>query len=704
MFAIYKRELAAYFHSFIGFLFVGASLFFLGLYFTVYQLMAGYPYIAYTVSGVIFVFLLSVPILSMRILAEERRNRTDQLILTAPVTVGQVVLGKYLAMETILAVPTLIFCFYPLIMTAYGTVPLGEGYLAILAYFLFGSTAIALGMLVSSLTESQVIAAVLGFGLLFLGYMMSSICSLISATGNLLTRILSCFDLYSPFAAMLNGTLDVSAVVYFLSVAGFALFLTTQSIQKRRYSVSVKTLGFGAYSVGTVALAAAVTVAVNLVVRAMPVSWTSLDLTYEKLYSLTDQTKEFVDKMTEDVTIYVLVKESDEDAVLGQTLDRYQDLSDHIRVEYVDPTVNPRFHTQYTTGSVTMNSLIVVSSLRSTVVDMGDIYEESFDYSTYTSDITGYDGEGQITSALAYVTSTDLPKAYLTQGHGEQTLSADFEEALSKENVERGTVNLMDQDQVPEDASCLIVNGPATDFSSDDADKVIDYLEQGGKVILVTQYTQEPLENVNRILDYMGLSLAPGMVMEQDASCYYQVPFYLLPKVGYSAYTAGIYGEYYVFAPYAQGFTVTDPDREDIAYDSFLTTSDSAFARQDLENTEDLTKKEGDAQGPFVLGVEAVKTLENGEESVLVAYSCSQMFTDAASQMVSGANQVLFTNTVSSFADHETSVSVPVKSYEVSTLMVPASSKRLLGILVTGVLPLGCLAAGLVIWLRRRRR
>ncbi len=161
----------------------------------------------------IVLFMLTVPVLTMRIMAEERRSKTDQLILTAPVTVGQIVMGKFLALVTILAVPTLTSAFYPLILLKFGSVPLGESYLALLAFFLYGMVSIAIGILVSSLTESQVIAAVLGFVLLFVGYMMPSLCSLISSSGNWLTGILSLYDLYTPFVMLLNGTLDVGSVV-----------------------------------------------------------------------------------------------------------------------------------------------------------------------------------------------------------------------------------------------------------------------------------------------------------------------------------------------------------------------------------------------------------------------------------------------------------------------------------------------------------
>lgn len=704
MFAIYKRELKSYFHSFIGFLFIGIMLFFVGLYYTAYNLLSGSPYFSYAISSVIFVFLLAMPILCMRILSEERRNKTDQLILTAPVSVGRIVMGKFFALLTIFALPTLIICVYPLILSMFGTVPLGEAYLAILAFFLYGMACIAIGLFVSSLTESQVIAAVLGFGLLFLGYMMSAICSLISSTGNLLTKTLGVYDMYTPFAHFLNGTLNLTSVIYFVSLTALVLFLTVQSVQKRRYSVSVKHFSVGAYSTSMIVVAVVITVLVNLVVGELPSTLTSIDLTGNKLYSLTDQSIEFVQNMEEDVTIYVLVNEESADNTLAQTLQRYDDLSDHITVEYVDPTVNPRFHTQYTSSNISINSMIVVSDKRSVVIDSNDVYASTFDYTTYSYATTGYDGEGQITSALDYVTSDEIPKVYMLVGHGEATFSTTFTDALSKENVEYETINLMNYDAIPEDAACVVIHAPSNDFSEDDKNKVIAYLETGGKVVTSTVYTGEDMPNYHGILEYMGINVVDGLVLEGDSNYYYQSPFYLLPEVAITDYTSSISGYNYIFAPYAQGMQLVTED-ESLSFTEILSTTSDAYAKSDVSNSADYSKTENDVAGPFAIGVEAVKTIEDtGKEATLVAYSCGELFTDAASQMVGGANQMLFTNTISSFVDHEVSVSIPVKGYEVSTLTLTQSNIVMLAALTTIILPLATLIIGFIIWFKRRRR
>lgn len=338
------------------------------------------------------------------------------------------------------------------------------------------------------------------------------------------------------------------------------------------------------------------------------------------------------------------------------------------------------------------------------MIDYSSIYESSFDYTTYTSTTTGYDGEGQITSALDYVLSDSMPKVYMTEGHGEYTLSSSFTNALKKENVDCETVNLMDYDTVPRDAACLIINAPGSDFSSDDTDKVIEYLNAGGNVVFVTGLTEGETPNLDAITDYMGLSIAEGLVVEQDAANYYRNPYYLLPTQSYSTYTAGLYNQYYIFAPYVQGIVIENEEAEGITYNSFLSTSDKAFAKVGDINVQNFDKAEGDIDGPFGVGVSAVKELDEETSATLIVYGCDQLFTDEANSMVSGANGVLFTNTVSSFVDHEVSVSIPAKSYEISYLTIPQSKAVLVGMMTIIVIPVGCLAAGFVIWFRRRKR
>lgn len=240
MWAIYKREVKAFFQSVVGWLFLAATLGLFGLYFYVYNLAYGSPYLSNTLSATTVIMLIAVPVLTMRVLAEERKAKTDQLILTAPVSVGKIVLGKYLALGSVFSISTVIMGIMPVFLRIFGEIPFGECYAALLGYWLFGMTCIAIGTFVSAITESQVIAAVLSFVLLFLGYMMEGITQSISAAGNLLTKILNAFDLFSGMSSFFQGCIDVKAIVYYVSVTVLFLFFATQAIQKRRWSMSTR--------------------------------------------------------------------------------------------------------------------------------------------------------------------------------------------------------------------------------------------------------------------------------------------------------------------------------------------------------------------------------------------------------------------------------------------------------------------------------
>lgn len=717
MSAIFKREFKAYFQSVIGWLFLAVTLCLYGLYFYVYNLVYGYPSTSNTLSAISFIFLITVPLLTMRILAEERKNKTDQMILTAPVSVGKVVAAKYLAMAAVYTIVIAVIAVTPLILSAFGTVAFGESYAALLGFWLYGLSCIAIGMFLSSLTESQVIAAVITFAALFVGYMMGSICGLISSSGNLLTKILGCYDLTSPLDNFSSGMFDLSGVIYYLTLIVLFLFLTVQSIQKRRWSMSVKKIGLGVFSTGMVAFAVALAVVVNLVVQALPITITQLDATSNHLYSMTDDTKKMLSKLDEDVTIYVLAAEKSADETVAKTLERYKAESSHVKVVYKDPAKYPNFYQTYTDDtSVTRNSLIVVSDKRNKLVNYNKMYEGSYD-SSYNYQTTGYDGEGQITSAIEYVTSDDMPVVYEIEGHGETSLSGNFSEVITKANITAQTINLLKYDEIPDDAKAVIINGSTSDFSKDDAAKIISYLQKGGKVLISTVYTTEDMTNFKSILEAYQVSLQDGIVVEGDKDHYYQQPYYLLPDIASSNLTTSASGGY-VFAPSAMGMTY--PKNEDstesvdstedttgqITYTPLLTTSDDAYVKQDVANLTTLDKEDGDINGPFTIGLDVQQKVDDDNTTELIIYSCQMMFTDDADQMVSGNNSALFSDAITNLVSDsgESTTVIPVKSYDTSTLTVNATVTMLGAIFGIVVIPALLLIAGIVIWVKRRKR
>ena len=722
MLAIYKRELRAYFHTVIGFLFIAANIFLMGLYFVVYNMYYDYPYFQYAVQSCGVLMIISVPILTMRMLAEERKNKTDQLILTAPVSVFKIVLAKYLSALTIFAIPCLVSCLFPVVMSRFGEISWGEGYLALFGYFLFGAASIAIGMFISSLFENQIIAAVVSFVALFLGYMMQSVCTIISTSGNIVTKVLGFYDLTKRFEAFMDGTLEASPVIYFVSLAALFVFLTVRSIQKRRYSVSKKQLKLSSVSLGSVVIAIAAFALINIGGEKFADKYLTADLTTNKMYSLTEDTKKYLAELDENIDIYVLSAENGYDESVAKTLSIYDGLSDKITVTYIDPSVNPRFYAGYTDTAPSSGSLIVSGSKRSKVIDYNDLYEQSYsmDYSTYSynSDVVGYDAEGQITGAIDYCLSEDMPVIYVLEGHGETPLDEAYENALNKANIEYETLNLMSVSEIAENAACLYIGGPTGDLSDDDLEKIKGYLDKGGKVILALTLTGEEQENLSELMEYMNLSLIPGIVLEEDSAHFYGSKMYEIPDILPSDQTAEVYGAgYNLFVPYNVGVKVLDEESEEVITDIFLASTDSAFLREDYTGMTTEEREDGDIAGPFVLGVSASRTLTTGVETTgedteddgnektaeMVVFSSVTMFTDAADSMVSNANRKVFISTVGKYSDKENAISIPSKSFDLGYL-----STTMLDILVSAlvtllVLPVGLIVTGIVIWARRRK-
>ena len=710
MAAIFKREFKSYFQSVIGWLFLAVTLCLFGLYFVVYNLSYGYAYVSYSLSAISFIFLITVPVLTMRVFAEERNKKTDQLILTSPVSLGKIVLAKFLAMVAVFSIGVAIIALSPLLLKILGSAPLKESYVAILGFWLYGITCIAIGTFVSSLTESQVISAVITFGLLLLGYLMGGITNLISSGGNILTKILGCYDLTAHLDKFCSGVLDLTGVVYYVSVTALFLFLTAQSIQKRRWSISRKKIGLGVFSTGMVVFGIAVAVVLNLAVGALPSTLTQMDMTNEKLYTITKDTKDYLADLKDDVTIYVLAAKSSlesNDTTLSAMLEKYKDASSHISVVYKDPKVYPQFYFNYTETAPSANSIIVESAKRSKVIDYSDLYETSVDYSTYSQQTTGYDGEGQLTSAIAYVVNENMPVVYEITGHGETELSGGFSEACQKANIDVSSLTLLKSDSIPEDAEAIVINGPTSDFSEDDAKKVSDYLAAGGKAFITATYTDKDLPNFESVLSAYGIQLEKGMVVEQDKNSYYQNPFYLLPSIASSQWTSSV-SDSYIFAPYCRG--ITHPQTEDgadITYTDLLTSSSTSFSKADVANMTSYEKEDGDVDGPFVIGLEAEKKVDDENTTKLFVFSSTMMFDDSADQMVSGNNAKLFSSCMSNFADSSdngSSIVIPVKEYDTAKITVSSMTVVLATVGLVILLPLVLLGAGIGIWAVRRKK
>lgn len=285
--AVFKHELRSYFHSLTAYVFAAFLLLFIGIGAMLYNLQAAVSNFEYVLSFSSLIFVVLIPILTMRSISEERKQKTDQLLYSLPLTTVEVVMGKYLAMLTVFAIPMLIICVYPLIFAQYGDVYLPTSYGSMAAFFLTGAGFIAVGLFISSLTENQGMAAGITIAVILFNYYSVSLAEYTSSTAlgslialwvvavvlgvvvKILTRnenlgyvtgfglaiasfavylidstkfegllpdIMRTLSLFERLNTFVNGVFDLTAVVFYLSVITVFLFLTVQSLEKRRYN------------------------------------------------------------------------------------------------------------------------------------------------------------------------------------------------------------------------------------------------------------------------------------------------------------------------------------------------------------------------------------------------------------------------------------------------------------------------------------
>lgn len=285
--AVFTKEFKSFFNNMSGYIFCAFVLLFAGIYTMAINLKNGTSNFEYVLGNMSFVYLVAIPVLTMRIISEDRRQKTDKLYYSLPIKMSEIVLGKYFAMLAVLAIPTAVMALYPLLLACFGTVSFTAAYGSLLAFFLLGAALAAVGMFISSLTENQAISAVLCLIVMLVSYYLSAISDLVSVSSTVsfvtvtvlalivagiirymsksgvaalgflaaaevvalvvksaaptlmngvLPKLLDRFSVFDRFYTFPNGIFDLTAVVYFVAIAAVFVFFTVQSMEKRRWS------------------------------------------------------------------------------------------------------------------------------------------------------------------------------------------------------------------------------------------------------------------------------------------------------------------------------------------------------------------------------------------------------------------------------------------------------------------------------------
>lgn len=448
-------------------------------------------------------------------------------------------------------------------------------------------------------------------------------------------------------------------------------------------------------------LVLAMVILVNGIAHRLPISWTQFDTSASRLYSLSPQTEEIAAGLTEDVTLYLIAPTGQEDETLTRLLREYEALSSHITVSAVDPVLSPSFVQTYTSAKVSDNSILVVGTQRSRVIRNSDLFPANYDYDTGSTS-TSFDGEGQITSAIHYVTSASVSKIYLVTGHGEDALSESFSSALEREGVAQESLNLTTVSQVPEDAGCLFFNVPVSDLSDSEAAVLTSYLEQGGRMLLISGISAAQMPNLERVLSGYGVAPAQGMIVESDSNgAIPSYPNFLLPEIRSHVITDPfLETNGLLLAPNAHAIVHLDEVRSTVTVKDLLVTSSASYLKTD---TSTLSYQAGDLAGPLAVGTAVTENTAQGETK-LVWFSSSSLLSEEFDEMVGGNNTDLVLNAIGWMTEQDNGISIRPKSTASTTLRLTGAQAASWAVLFVFIIPLIVMAVGIIYFVRRRRQ
>ena len=471
----------------------------------------------------------------------------------------------------------------------------------------------------------------------------------------------------------------------------------------------------GAYSVGLSVIVIAIIIVINLVAGQIPEAYRNLDVSSTKIYDISDTTTELLDSLEEDVDMTILAVKDETDDRITTFLSKYDALSDHVSMEWVDPVLHPSALTEYDASE---NTVVISCEAtgRTTTVSFDDILvPDMYSYYYYGSEsYTEFDGEGQLTSAVNYVTNDVEKTIYQTTGHGEGTLSDTITDLMDKNNYSLTELNLLMTTSIPEDCDLLFMYAPTTDLSEDEAEMIGSYLDQGGKVmILLGETNAAELPNLEGILEEYGIQSADGYIADPQR-CYQGNYYYIFPELSLSGDMADGISSEMVLLINAHGLNVIDPSRDTITTTSFMSSSDQAF---------DVTETTQE-QGSYSLGAVAEESVSTSDDdsssddadteessdesdteelmSRLTVISAGSLIdpqiTDSFTQL---ENTTVFMNAVTANFDGVQNLSIEAKS--LGTEYNTVQYTGLFSFIVVFGIPAVILIGGFVVWFRRRK-
>ena len=481
-----------------------------------------------------------------------------------------------------------------------------------------------------------------------------------------------------------------------------------QKKQKKTSLFSSRRLRHGGFATLLVVAVIVITILLNIVVSTLDNVWgLSYDLSSNRLYTISDQTKRVVSAIDEPVHIYALMQTGSESQTVENLLENYRRIApDYITVTVVDPIQNPTFAQQFTSESLSVNSVIVTNDdgSRYRVIDQYDMYEFGYT-SSYQLTLRSFIGEQKLTNAISFVTADEVNNAYFLTGHQEAS-SSDLSylvDYIEGENLVVSDISFNDMDKLKQ-GDILIIAAPQADLSEDERVAIREFLENDGYMLYLPDATCPELPGFESLLDLYGISVDHTLVVEGDESAYYRSPAYIVPTVEDHAVTAGLTeNEQVAVLPYATSLSLPAIAHNDIEAEAILTTSASSYAKVDLNSTV-VEKEAGDLSGPLNVGI-ALREIDmdgNDAGAKIVVFGSAGFVTSSSFYSLSG-NTDLLLGAIRWMNGETDTVTIIGKNLMTNSLRF-TSTAEMYAMAGVGVflMPIVVLAAGVVVWLKRR--
>jgi len=458
---------------------------------------------------------------------------------------------------------------------------------------------------------------------------------------------------------------------------------------------------YGGYASIMTVIGIAFIVIINLVVGRIPAQ---LDLTENRLFTLSDQSYATLDALEQDVTVYALYRSGGERRNVMEILRRYEAASPRVAVEVVDPDQNPTFADRYGDGEdLSLGGVVVAGGERSRVIPQGDLLS----YSSRFRQVAGINVEREVTNAIAFLQTENVPVVYELAGHRELTLSElNFEQRVEEENYRVESLNLVTEPAVPENAAILLVMGPQSDISEDEAGKIQEFLDAGGSALFMVDYGSGETPVLNSMLEVYGLRFQRGVIVEQRENFHTGNGVQLVPDIQEHPVTAPLNeNRLLTVIPAAQPVEVTEVRRRDLELQPLFTTSDQAYLRRNLESGS-LRREPEDSDGPFHVAVASSAPGASQDEPTvrILAVGSTGLLAPAGNMGLMQGNVELFRNSLAWLQNRGELISLSPKS----TLEFPMQLTGIQRLIYTGIvvilIPLLAFAGGVVVWLRRRHK